>query len=579
MPNPNQEIRPSQYILTYGPGSILETRSGPVVMRSMDTVFHEIGKTPDAFEIIDERLTKTELGGARIARLPTNAETLVSSGEAIYPADRFPFWSLCTKHGTEHVLYDSSAGCPKCGYRDRKAIREKAGREAIRFVMACSAGHLDDVDWHRVVHRSRGSCRPSHYIWTGGGRSLRYVSLKCPQCGATVNFGDAYREEWPCSGRQPEFGGRPKVSDCRQPARIIQRGAANLRLPAVVSALTILDMPSRLFSILSDIRVRQFVETLRRHGLLDETSFRTEMAHVGLRPDELTYIEHVPWSELCAALQDMALSVSTTRGDGIRDQEFRKLSKAADTGSPAQPAQAGSQPIFEVKSRDVRRCAGPAGRVCFRVVPVSRLRMVLVQKGYQRLDPQRGTIVSTGFFSGARQWYPGLELHGEGIFIDAPDASLNLQGSRADAWQRWFAERPSPNERVHPVQVWWHTLAHRLLRALSIDSGYGLAAIRERIYTCCEATGEVHGGILLYAVQPGGDGTMGGLLALTQHFARVLSRALDDIASCSNDPLCGDVAVAHGQGAACYSCLLVSETSCEMQNLALDRLLLVENLP
>ena len=31
------------------------------------------------------------------------------------------------------------------------ARRQKAGREAIRFVMACEAGHLDEVDLHVTV--------------------------------------------------------------------------------------------------------------------------------------------------------------------------------------------------------------------------------------------------------------------------------------------------------------------------------------------------------------------------------------------------------------------------------------------
>ena len=74
---------------------------------------------------------------------------------------------------------------------------------------------------------------------------------------------------------------------------------------------------------------------------------------------------------------------------------------------------------------------------------------------------------------------------------------------------------------------------------------------------------------------------MGGLIALVPHFQRVLARTFDMANNCSNDPLCSDQHFAFGRysGPSCYSCLLVSETSCEHRNLWLDRQLLLDNLP
>ncbi len=131
----------------------------------------------------------------------------------------------------------------------------------------------------------------------------------------------------------------------------------------------------------------------------------------------------------------------------------------------------------------------------------------------------------------------------------------------------------------HPTHVWWHSLSHRLLTALSVDSGYSSAAIRERIYLTFDASGDPHGGILLYTVQPGGDGTLGGLMSLVASFGTILDAALRDVRTCSNDPLCAESPSAGADGASCYSCLLVSETSCEHRNRGLDRLLLMETLP
>ncbi len=55
---PHQEIRPSQFVITYGPGTILETRSGPVVIKSMDQVFRP--------SIANPRTSRLWIPGSRI---------------------------------------------------------------------------------------------------------------------------------------------------------------------------------------------------------------------------------------------------------------------------------------------------------------------------------------------------------------------------------------------------------------------------------------------------------------------------------------------------------------------------------
>ena len=71
------------------------------------------------------------------------------------------------------------------------------------------------------------------------------------------------------------------------------------------------------------------------------------------------------------------------------------------------------------------------------------------------------------------------------------------------------------------------------------------------------------------------------LVALVPLFDRVLRVAFNTIDGCSNDPLCSEMQFDIGKynGAACYACQLVSETSCEHRNTRMDRTLLKENLP
>ncbi len=573
MARPHQEIRPSQFIVTYGPGAIVETRTGPVVVKSMDQLFQQIRRDPQDFEIVDDRLSRAELGGARIARVPTNAELELPQEDWVYPTERFPFWALCMRHPPAQILYPVQRGCPRCP----AGPRSRDGAQAIRFVQACRAGHLDEVNWNRIVHPTGGACRPDHFIWHGGGRALRHVTIECPDCGNSENFGQAYSRTWTCTGKQVELG-QARPGGCPEPARILQRGAANLHLTVVSSALTILEMPTRLHTVLKDRAILSAARVLRRRGILNEANFRDELDHAGLPATTVAYLRGIPWNELRTAIEQL-LDQEDGAIQPIREEEFDRLVRAATQGAPpVRPVTPGAPPLFEVRLADVRRFRGPFGRLQFRVTPVSRLRMVLVQRGYQRVDPDSGIVTPVSFPWGARTWFPGVELYGEGVFIDIDGAGLGLSGARHDVWRARHGE-PDGTEIDHPAHVWWHTFSHRLLTTLSVDSGYSSAAIRERVYLTIDQHGDAHGGVLLFTVQPGGDGTLGGLISLVPSMGQIIDAALRDVQTCSNDPLCFESPTVGARGAACYSCLLVSETSCEHRNHGLDRLLLMENLP
>lgn len=584
MTDKHQALRLSQFILSQGPGSILETPSGPVVISSLDKYFTSLGaqipggKTePDRFEVTEQRLSQSVLNGARIVRLPTNDEVGVPAGNWVYPTAQFPLWSICTKHGAAQVLYHYEAGCSRCGKMPDWERRAKAGREAIRFVRSCENGHLDDADWSGLVH-SRGGCRSKEFIWEGAGRSLRQSRLKCEKCKAEVNFGDVYMRPMLCRGRRPELG--PDTEEtCDASARMVQRGASNLHVPVHETALTLGESSQRLHQQISDAQLRFRIEMLIEDDELTEENvrkvFRKESVHItpAARHELLT----VAWPQLLQAIREVfGLDKIETSADGdpVREIEFDFLSRAAVTGVPAVPAGGvGAPPLLEIHKNAVKRMSAPHSVLGLRVTPINRLRVVIAQTGFERLN---GKPTDVSFQFGASKWVPGVELFGEGIFIDLPDKPLPLAPERASAWR----SMPKDSKcRTEPEFVWWHTLSHRLIRSLSVDSGYSSAAIRERVYFRSSGSGEVRGGVLLYTVQPGGDGTLGGLVEMARRFEEVLEGAVEDLDNCSNDPLCEESELHSTLGAVCYSCLLASETSCEWRNRGLDRLLLRDCLP
>lgn len=89
---------------------------------------------------------------------------------------------------------------------------------------------------------------------------------------------------------------------------------------------------------------------------------------------------------------------------------------------------------------------------------------------------------------------------------------------------------------------------------------------------------------LIYTATAGAQGRLGGLLAVLPSLGRIVSTALNKLALCSSDPICAEQKPSAYEderalaGAACHSCLLVAETSCEQRNLYLDRTLVASTL-
>ena len=121
-----------------------------------------------------------------------------------------------------------------------------------------------------------------------------------------------------------------------------------------------------------------------------------------------------------------------------------------------------------------------------------------------------------------------------------------------------------------------HTISHLLIKQLSFECGYRIASLKERIY-CSKANEQKKmAGILIYTASGDSAGTLGGLVrqGRSDTFPGLFKKALQTALTCSNDPVCS---CSNGQGrdslnlAACYSCALIPETSCEEFNTFLDR--------
>jgi len=591
-----QHIRRSQFVYTYGPGSFIEGTNGPrIILRPDIGLFCHIN--PEDFEISDQRISQGLLQGGRVFRLPSNAELRKPQGGYIYRTRAFPEWKLCPKPhknqsgDTFSVLYRGTK-CPHCG-------SDAGHREAIRFVRACPMGHLDDVDWPKVVHAGKEPCSVQHFEWLQTGSSLSQVIIRCPrpQCNAWVNLGQAYKQPWSCSGRFPEaeqLGASPSRPGCNCDAFIIQRQAANLRIPVLQTLFTIPPRASRLHLLLQQRPVSDVI--IADGGIGSKQDLMNKLKNLvnngRLARSVYEEIDSSGSEDIEQAIQDIRKSVSPQYGD-LLSEEFDALLEASLKGYPPQRSAAGTV-LFEVNPHKVKLVSGPRHRMRFRVVPLDRLRTVTVQVGYRREVGGSGSsaqLVDVSFTDqNGDRWFPGTEFLGEGIFVmleeGAPDFACGAGAMWKQVWQHLDSDKYSADvfrvagrhDELHPLFVWWHTLSHFLIRVISTDSGYSSASIRERVYVNAD---EEKGGLVLYATQPGSEGSLGGLISLVPRFEDILRQAIDAAEICSNDPLCLDnhFKAGHYNGPSCYGCALLSETSCEHRNLWLDREVLLESAP
>ena len=116
-----------------------------------------------------------------------------------------------------------------------------------------------------------------------------------------------------------------------------------------------------------------------------------------------------------------------------------------------------------------------------------------------------------------------------------------------------------------------HTFSHLIIKELEFSCGYPSASLQERLYYSDRMCG-----VLIYTAD-GEDGSMGGLVWQGQPLLieKIILSALHRAEECASDPLCWE-----NEGnmnlAACFSCALISETSCEKRNLGLDRRALID---
>lgn len=605
--------RQSQLITTFGPGAMVDLQTRSVLIGGLDRWF----APKDTYAQIDEPSLarylenwlrdRGRLEEGRTLRLLTPP---VASGWWTVELPGVDVTVFPTRFVSERVE------TPKIGEQERRGRRlvrwqdldPAGGRRRyqhedgkkddvmpLRFVGACIDGHLQDIDWRRLLHAGEPCQEPMWLIEEGTSASLSDLEIVCG-CSRTLSLRDATKPGrlGKCQGRRPWLSADAS-EPCTENLRLLTRSAINAYFPQTVSVISL------------PVEEDALVAIVRRH--LADLSSVESAADVGqarrsnsaLRMDFEGYSDADIFERLKLVKERVAMDASTNP----RVLEFDVLASGRETIGVNEP---GARLYAETLRRD--EWFEPISRsldAVRDVVAVHRLREVMCLYGFTRFEPAPTAAdselediqlaVSGAPIAHYADWLPAIEQFGEGIFVSFDAATIDGWLARADVRQRLdvLHEGFSAHRRKYPGSaeqrfpggqyIMLHSIAHALITEIALDCGYPASSLKERIYAfTASAASAARYGLLIYTAATGAQGTLGGLVTRAKSFARTLDQALERLTICSNDPVCADhepgstVDERALLGAACHGCLLIAETSCERRNNFLDRALLVETM-
>lgn len=607
-------VRASQAVLQYGVGAMVDFPDQTLMTAAQEYWATEVQK------IHDERLEKAL--GVHYFGMPKGADETTYGISYV----RFPEWYFCPRcrkfmpieeWRKEYLRIAPSKLSEGDPYMLRHMRCPTCKQELVvsRIVVACKDGHIDDFPWIKWVHsRSMGGRKkicsnPVLEFMTSPSakEGLEGITIRCKTCGATATLRGAfnsgvfeeldkktdYEYDFKCTGRHPWKNSR---SECEEYPLVLQRGSSSVYFPVIESSLVIPPYSDQ---------VTVLVESSKEFDTLRNSINDVKSTKVEGQPEDV--VEAIKKSQISQLVESYGERITKEiPGVSIKDVMHVLERKFDDSKIIATPssidykyeeytALSGKIKVGTGISKDFSRLEtniDDYALPCVKQISlIEKIREVQVLLGYTRLAPSSkdseeflaGNIVQIK--GGNTDWYPGYEVRGEGIFVEFDNEAIAswLEKNtdikrRVDAlnnnYRTSFIGSKSPR-KITGEFVLLHTISHLLIKQLSFECGYSVASLKERIY-CCDDAEKKMSGILIYTASGDSEGTLGGLVRQGHHdtFPTIFRKAIETARFCSNDPVCS---MSLGQGreslnlAACYSCCLLPETSCEEYNVFLDR--------
>lgn len=596
----------SKLISNYGGiGSVIDTIDCSIIIESFDNWHYPsyFDKELNQYIIIDDRLLNRLK--ARFPLLKQIVSIPTEDGFEVQPqANIFPKWFYCPRckrfmhyndwknHWQDRNNFNIQCFNPEC---------KGEHLEQVRFVMTCDNGHIQDLPWNfwnnrkpidetkdsaasdeenspKIVLKYEKCCEEQQLIYeiSNENTDLSGIRIKCKKCGRSESLKGIFNFQQKCSGQKYWLGfqnGSFVKEECDEKTTVKIKSSNSIYYANSLSSLWIpekqsleldIDLRTEIDAIINDpdFEPKDLEKFARRNGVDIQLINNYLDNHTDEYVTELLYRK----SEY-----DYFITKQQPEDKKIR---FRQI---------------------EVKNQLLG---------FEKLVKIDKLKKTTVQTSFTRNEPidvdsilvgdeeykknyektKRQSLSKNNFET---RLLPAIESYGEGIFFILDKKLLNewegneliinrtniiKQHGLSSEWKSHQIEAA----RITPRKILIHTLAHLLIREFEYICGYPMSSLQERLYVDNTMNG------FLISAYDGTDGYLGGLSKLCNNIDnlnKIIHSALNRAKNCSLDPICYE---SEGQGiaqlnlAACHSCTLLPETSCEHGNLFLDRKLVVD---
>jgi len=615
MPSDKIKHGRSKLISNYGGvGSLIETPDCSIIIETFDNwQYKDLSNKLSSYIIKDDRLLnrlKNRFPNIRhIVQIPTDKNSYT---DQVRPsANYFSKWFYCPRCNrfseyNEMKRRWTAAGKqleyfnpPKCTNLDCK----EEVLEQIRFVMTCKDGHIHDIPWKHwntflpednteieddnaddeasnvkpqgpQIDLSRTCCQSQdlRYEISKENTELTGIRVVCKSCKSVRTLKGVFNYQTDCFGKKYWLGmtnGKWADEECKQKTKVVVKTSNSVYYANSISSIYIPEMQS---PITNEVRVEI-------DNLIDSGEFTTEEII-----KNISITKKIPKDVLRSYLETG--NVIFIPDVVFRETEYNYLLK-------------GEQPENnQLKFRLLECSAQIFGFE--KLVKLEKLKKITVQTSFTRQEPidvdsilqedntyeytvKRQSVSKNNFDT---KLLPGIESFGEGILFVLDKEKLNRWELQDDVIERTKIIRGNAknsswqshkiiSRTLTPKKVLIHTLSHLLIRELEYICGYPASSLQERLYVS-----DTMNGFLISAFD-GTDGYLGGLANLCNDLSKlyeIIHSAINRANDCSSDPICME---SEGQGvsqlnlAACHSCTLTPEITCELSNLFLDRKLLI----
>lgn len=613
MPNDKIKHGRSKHISNYGGvGSLIETTDNSIIIETFDEWgYGDLNEKLAHYIIKDDRLLqrlKNRFPNLKnLVAIPTDRDSFLHN---VSPkASYFPKWFYCTrcnrfanysewkKRWTASGKKTDFFNPPKCSNRDCKENH----LEQIRFVMTCRNGHIHDLPWEFWNNRllsdrsqqtdeenedinekssgpqldfSKPCCESQDLIYkiSRENTELSGIWVECKSCKKKANLKGIFNFEQTCLGKKywlkPD-NGKFHEEICNAKTSVKLKTSNSVYYANSLGSLYIPEMQNPLST-----EIRIDIDNMVECGQFT-TEQIVQLVSIQKKIDKKLIEQYLETGEIKYIPDNI-----------YRETEYKYFLEK-------------EQP----DNKQIKFCVIDCSEQIHgfsKLVKIDKLKRTTVQTSFTRNEPidvdsilqnstdyeytvQRQSVSKNNFDT---KTLPALESYGEGILFVLDEPKLKQWEQQQEIIER--TEKIKSNaenadwkshqiiaKSLTPRKVLIHTLSHLLMRELEYVCGYPASSLSERLFVS-----ETMHGFLISAFD-GTVGYLGGLSNLCndlENLNNIINSAIFRATDCSSDPICIE---SEGQGvgqlnlAACHSCTLTPETTCELSNLYLDRKLVV----